>query len=425
MNQTRSTSAAAARYGLSLLTVLYMFNFIDRQIMAILLPSIKAEFQVADWVLGALSGTAFGLFYITLGVPIARLADRMNRRNLISAAVGIWSIMTAACGLAANIWHLALARIGVGVGEAGLSPPAYSMIADYYPPEKRAGAMGIYSLGISAGIMLAFIAGGWVAQNIGWREAFFIVGLPGLLLAVLFRFTVREPVRGAADNIADAGDHPSMREVLHVLWTRRSFIHMSVGGGLSTFVAYAVINFTPSFVIRSFDTSIAQLGLYLGLIFGIGSGLAYFLGGQMADWIGKGGHSKTLRIVAVSMLVSIAFFAMTYGATSVYLSLSMLFIPFMVQNVYLAPVLAQVQGLVTLRMRAVAGAIFLLILNLIGLALGPLLTGALSDMLAPGFGNESMRYALLIVCTLIMPWSAWHFWRASQSIERDLGAARA
>ncbi|SHF75358.1 Predicted arabinose efflux permease, MFS family [Microbulbifer donghaiensis] len=415
---------AVRRYALTLLTLVYVLNFVDRQILAILLPAIKEEFLVGDAVLGALSGTAFALFYVTLGVPIARLADRVNRRNLISAAIGVWSLMTAVCGLAANIWHLALARIGVGVGEAGLSPPAYSMIADYYPPEKRAGAMGIYSLGISIGILLAYLAGGWIAQNIGWREAFFIVGLPGILLALVFRFTVREPARGASENIHDESAQPAMGDVLRALWRRRSFIHMSTGAGLSTFVAYAVINFTPSFVVRSFDASIVQLGLYLGLIFGIGSGLAYFLGGRMADSLGGQGHGRTLRVIAWSMLASVLFFAFTYGATSVQLSVASLFIPFMVQNVYLAPVLALVQGLVSLGMRAVAGAVFLLIVNSIGLALGPLLTGALSDALAPSFGAESMRYALLAVCTLIMPWSAWHFWRASRTIESDLESAR-
>lgn len=418
-------SEGARRYALVLLMIVYTFNFIDRQILAILLPAIKAEFQVGDAVLGALSGTAFALFYVTLGVPIARLADRINRRNLISAAVGVWSLMTALCGMAANIWHLTLARVGVGVGEAGLSPPAYSMIADYYPPEKRAGAMGFYSLGISAGILLAYLAGGWVAQNIGWREAFFIVGVPGILLALIFRFTVQEPPRGHSENILDDGRQPSLREVFHVLWRRRSFIHISVGGGLSTFVAYAVINFTPSFIVRSFETSIVQLGLYLGLIFGIGSGIAYYLGGRIADHIGRDGHARTLRFIGWSMLASILFFGVTFGSTSLHVSLASLFIPFMVQNVYLAPAIAQVQGLVSLRMRAVAGALFLLILNSIGLALGPLLTGALSDALAPRLEAESMRYALLTVCTVIMPWSAWHFFRAGKTIESDLAAAQA
>lgn len=178
-------SRGARRYALAVLAVVYMFNFVDRQILAILLPSIREEFQVGDTVLGLLAGTAFALFYVILGIPIARLADRWNRRNLIAVAVAVWSAMTALSGLAANIWQLTLARIGVGVGEAGCSPPAHSMIADLYPPEQRSSAMGFYTLGISAGVMLAYLAGGWVVQNMGWREAFFIIGLPGLLLALI------------------------------------------------------------------------------------------------------------------------------------------------------------------------------------------------------------------------------------------------
>ena len=178
-------STAARRYALAVLAVVYMFNFIDRQILAILLPAIRDEFLVSDTILGLLAGTAFALFYATLGVPIALLADRWNRRNLIALALAVWSGMTALSGLAANIWHLALARIGVGIGEAGCSPPAHSMIADLYPPEQRSTAMGFYTLGISAGIMIAYLAGGWVAQNIGWREAFLIVGVPGEMAAEL------------------------------------------------------------------------------------------------------------------------------------------------------------------------------------------------------------------------------------------------
>ena len=186
-------SLGARRYALVILTVVYMFNFIDRQILAILLPAIREEFQVGDTVLGLLTGTAFALFYIILGIPIAQVADRWNRRNLLAVAIAVWSGMTALSGFAQNIWQLALARVGVGIGEAGCSPPAHSMISDYYPPERRSMAMGFYTMGISTGIMLAYLGGGWVVENYGWREAFFIVGVPGLLLAAIVRFTLDEP----------------------------------------------------------------------------------------------------------------------------------------------------------------------------------------------------------------------------------------
>ncbi len=190
-------SPNARRYAMVILAIVYMFNFVDRQILAILLPSIKAEFGVGDAYLGFLTGTAFALFYVTLGIPVAQYADRCNRRNLIAVAVALWSGMTAISGFASNIVYLTLARIGVGVGEAGCSPPAHSMIADYFPPEKRSAAMGFYTVGISAGIMLAYLAGGWAVLNLGWRATFFVVGVPGLLLAVLVRYAMVEPRRGA------------------------------------------------------------------------------------------------------------------------------------------------------------------------------------------------------------------------------------
>ena len=210
-------SIAARRYALGLLVVVYTFNFIDRQILAILLPAIQAEFGINDSVLGFLAGSAFAMFYATLGVPIALLADRWNRRNLIAIAVALWSGMTALSGAATNVLQLALARIGVGVGEAGCSPPAHSMISDLYPPAERSTAMGIFTLGISAGIMIAYLAGGWVAENIGWREAFFIVGLPGLVLALLVRFTIREPVRGQSDGKVDSVDRAGVLTVTKFL----------------------------------------------------------------------------------------------------------------------------------------------------------------------------------------------------------------
>jgi MFS family permease len=214
VNDAASISAAARRYALVILAIVYMFNFIDRQILGILLPAIRDEFGVSDTWLGFLSGTAFAMFYIVLGIPVARYADRQNRRDLIAFAVALWSGMTALCGVAANFWQLALARIGVGVGEAGCSPPAHSMIADLYPPEQRSTAMGVYTIGISVGIMLAYLLGGWVVQNIGWREAFLIVGLPGILLALVVRFTVVEPPRGHAEGREALAAQPPFLETI-------------------------------------------------------------------------------------------------------------------------------------------------------------------------------------------------------------------
>ena len=407
-----------------ILAVVYMFNFIDRQILAILLPAIRDEFQVGDTVLGLLTGTAFALFYVTLGIPIAQVADKWNRRNLVAAALAIWSGMTALSGLAVNIWQLTLARIGVGIGEAGCSPPAHSMISDFYPPEQRSIAMGFYSLGISTGIMIAYLAGGWVVENHGWRQAFFIVGIPGLILAGIMRFTVVEPQRGASEERVDSGSRPTMLEVLKFLRGRRSFVHMGVAAGLSSFVGYSVVNFFPSYMDRSFNMGMAELGFWLGIIVGIAGGVGYFGGGVIADKLGRESRRKSFNFLALASVLSMLFYVTVFLAQSSGWALAMLVLPTALANLYLATVLAQAQSLVSLRMRAVASALVLLLINVIGLACGPLLTGMLSDALKPSFGAESIRCSLLIVCVLILPWAAWHYVLAGRSIDADLGRAR-
>jgi predicted MFS family arabinose efflux permease len=414
---------AVRRYALVILAIVYMFNFIDRQILAILLPAIRDEFGVSDVWLGFLSGTAFAMFYIVLGIPFARYADRHNRRNLVAFALALWSGMTALCGVAVSFWHLALARIGVGVGEAGCSPPAHSMIADLYPPEKRSSAMGIYTIGISAGIMLAYLLGGWVVQNIGWREAFFIVGIPGVLLAVVVRLTVVEPPRGHSEGREAVSEQPTFLKTLGFLWRRPSFAQMMVAAGLSSYVGYSVINFLPSFLVRSFDMPVSQVGLYLGLIIGIIGGAGFFLGGYIADHLGRAGHRRALHFIGLTVLLSAVPYAAMFLSNSWQFALLVFLIPAGTANVYLAPVLAQAQGLVSLRMRAMASAIALLIINVIGLALGPLITGLVSDLLEPHFGEESMRYSLLLVTSIVLPWAGLHYYLAGQTIDADLERA--
>lgn len=408
------------RYVLGLLVVVYTFNFIDRQILAILLPAIKAEFGVTDTILGFLAGSAFALFYATLGVPIALLADRWNRRNLIALALAIWSGMTALSGVAANIVHLALARIGVGIGEAGCSPPAHSMISDLYGPEERSTAMGIFTLGISAGIMIAYLAGGWVAENIGWREAFLIVGLPGLVLALLVRFTVREPVRGQSDGKLDSTARPGIADVARFLLRRKSFLHLAVGSGLASFIGYAVISFFPTFLFRSHGMNLSEIGVWLGIILGTAGGLGFAGGGYVADRLGRRGQRYALWGVAGATMLAWVFHFPVFLAGNPYLALAFFVVPAIFANFYLATTFAQIQGLVGLRMRAVASALLLFILNSVGLGLGPLFAGMLSDMLEAPFGAESMRYSLLLVAVVIGPWSACHYVAAGRHIEADL-----
>jgi MFS family permease len=419
----RKRLIAMRRYILGLLVLVYTFNFIDRQILAILLPAIKAEFGVTDTILGFLAGSAFALFYATLGVPIALLADRWNRRNLIALALAIWSGMTALSGIAANIVHLTLARIGVGIGEAGCSPPSHSMISDLYGPEERSTAMGIFTLGISAGIMIAYLAGGWVAENIGWREAFLIVGLPGLALALLVRFTIREPVRGQSDGKRDSASRPGIIAVARFLLGRKSFLHLALGSGLASFIGYAVISFFPTFLFRSHDMNLSEIGVWLGIILGSAGGLGFAGGGYVADRLGRRGQRYALQGVAAATMIAWLFNFPVFLVGNPYLALALFVVPAIFSNFYLATTFAQIQGLVGLRMRAVASALLLFILNSVGLGLGPLFAGILSDMFEAPFGGESMRYSLLLVAAVIGPWSAFHYFAASRHIEGDLARA--
>ena len=406
-----------------MITAVYVFNFIDRQILAILLPAIKAEFGVDDWVLGFLAGSAFALFYATLGVPIALLADRWNRRNLIAISLSIWSAMTALSGIAANVFQLAMARVGVGVGEAGYAPPAHSMIADYYPPEKRATAMGVFTLGISIGIMIAYLGGGWMAQNIGWRQAFLVVGIPGIILALVFRFTVREPRRGMSDGKVDDGEKFGVLAVARFLLQRKSFVHMSLGAGLSSFNAYAVLSFFPSFLERSHGMDLQQIGASLGIIIGVSTGLGFVGGGYFADKIGSKNRRLSLQAVAAALLLGWVFVFPLYLLNSPYLVIGIFFLPSTLSNVYLPTTFAQTQSLVSLRMRAVASAILLFVINIIGLGLGPQAAGILSDYLAGAQGVDSLRYSLLAIGAITGPWTAWHFYYASRYIDADLARA--
>jgi predicted MFS family arabinose efflux permease len=412
-------SPAVRNYALSVLVVVYTFNFIDRQILSILLEPIKQDLGLTDSALGMLTGFAFALFYATLGIPIARFADRGNRRNLIALALTIWSGMTALSGLAQNFWHLLLARIGVGVGEAGCSPPAHSMIADYFPAENRATALGIYSLGIPFGILFGFIAGGWLNEFFGWRVAFFVVGIPGVLLALLVRYTLREPPRGMAEGRVAEVEQPTVMETFRFLWSKRSFRHMAVGGGLTAFVGYGVVTWVPSFLIRSYGMSTGDVGTYLGLILGIPGGIGIALGGYLADRYGARDTRWYLWVVAVALIACVPLSFGVYLSATAFASLIFLIIPILLGNFYQATTFSQTQGLVSLRMRSVAAAVLLFILNIIGLGAGPQAVGILSDVLQPQYGDESLRYALLIL-SLVNVWSAYHYYLAGKYLKDDL-----
>ena len=411
-----------AYYALAMLVVVYTLNFIDRQIISILLPSIQAELDIADWQGGLLAGAFFALFYSTLGIPIATLADRGSRVKLISLALLIWSGMTALCGMAQNFAQLALARIGVGVGEAGCSPPAHSLISDYFPPSKRATALGVYSLGISLGIMFGLFVGGLIDELYGWRLAFLIVGLPGVVLALVFLLTVWEPPRGLSEQGRTATHRPPVSETARFLMRRRSFVHASFGASLAAFAGYSVATFFPTSLARSHGMTSSEIGLWLGLILGLAGGAGIFAGGFFADRFGNVDARWRLWTNAVAGLVSLPFSVAVYLVTDVRIALLVFIVPAFLSNFYQATTFAQTQSIVNLRMRGVAAAVLLLVINMIGLGLGPPVTGFISDLLADRFGADSMRYALLSL-VLVGVWSTWHYWRAGVHLPADLERA--
>ena len=409
----------ARHYALGILVVVYTFNFIDRQILSILLEPVKNDLGLSDTAMGMLTGFAFAMFYATLGIPIARFADRTNRRNLIAAALGIWSIFTALSGLAQNFWHLLIARIGVGVGEAGCSPPAHSMIADYYPAEQRATALGIYSLGIPFGIMFGLFAGGWINEFFGWRAAFFVVGLPGVILALVVRYTLAEPPRGMAEGRVDSGEQPSINETLVYLWQKKSFRHMSFAAALTAFVGYGFVTWAPAFLIRSFGMGTGEIGTWFGLILGVAGGIGIALGGYLADKFGARDPKWYLWTTAIALLLVTPFNALVYMATESTIALLAMIVPVLLGNFYQATTFSQTQGISELRMRAVAAGILLFIINFIGLGFGPQMVGLVSDLLVDSYGTESLRYALLI-CSLINVWAAFHYFVAGRHLKDDL-----
>ncbi|MSR13651.1 MAG: MFS transporter [Gammaproteobacteria bacterium] len=421
MRTDSAPGSGVRRYVLGILVVVYTFNFIDRQILSILLQDIKEDLGLSDSLLGLLSGFAFAAFYATLGIPIARYADRANRRNLIAYALALWSGMTALSGLAQNFWQLLAARIGVGIGEAGCTPPANAILSDYYPPEQRATAFGIYAMGIPIGILFGFLVGGWINEFFGWRKAFFIVGLPGLLLAILVRYTVREPVRGQSEQRVVVGEQPSLRETFEHLRRKRAFVHLALGGGLTAFVGYSWIVWMPAFLMRSHGMSSGEVGTALGLIVGIAGAIGIAAGGYLADRVARFDRRWSLWLVSVAVVINIPFAAGVFFATNASDALLWMIVPFLLGNFWQGTSFAQTQGLVGLRMRAVAAAVLLFIVNMIGLGAGPQLVGIVSDLLNPRFGADSLRWALAI-CSLMNLWAAVHFYIAGRALPGELDA---
>jgi len=417
------STAKARNYALGVLTLVYSFNFIDRQLLAILQESIKLELTLSDAQLGLLTGFAFAVFYVTAGLPIARWADRSNRRNIVALSVGLWSFMTAISGAVQNYAQLLVARIGVGVGEAGGSPPSHSIISDIFPPQTRATAIAFYSTGVNLGILFGFLFGGWLNEFFGWRVAFVVVGVPGILLAVLVRMTLREPIRGMSEQKVVSTDNPSFMDVVTLLWSRVSFRHIAFAGALNAFAGYSTSNWTASFMIRTHEMTTGELGTWLAMIMGFGGAVGVFCGGLLADHLAPRDKRWYVWLPCITGFICVPFMAAVYLVDNAYAALTLSIIPGLLFNVWLGNAIATTHGLVGLRMRATASAILFLILNIIGLGAGPWSIGIFSDILSPSLGSESLRYAMLYVLPAIMFWSACHFYLASRTLRNDLEAA--
>ena len=419
--ETPYAKASYRYFVLGVLTLVYALNFVDRQLLVILQEQIKLELELSDTQLGLLSGFAFALFYVSCGIPIARWADTGVRRNIIALALTVWSGMTAISGLAQNYAHLLLARIGVGVGEAGGSPPAHSMISDIFPEKERATALSIYSVGIYIGILTGFALGGFIAEVFGWRTAFFVVGLPGILVALFLRFTVREPIRGWSEKReTEAGATPGFIEVLKFLWSRKTFRNLALAGSLQATVIYGIGNWLPSYFLRNHEIGLAELGVWMALTSGFGGGAGSFFGGWFADRMGQRDRRWYVWGSAALILAITPMLMVILNTGDMTLALLLVGVFHFLSASYLGPALAVSHGLVGLRMRALTSAIFFFFINLIGLGLGPLIVGYMSDTFAAGGSQTALATAMLIVGCVASIWGFVHYMLAARHIRQDI-----
>jgi predicted MFS family arabinose efflux permease len=412
-------------YVLIMLTVVTMINMADRLIMSILMEGIKADFHLSDTQVGLLVGLAFALFYAVMSIPIARWADIGNRKNILSLAVILWSGMTALCGAAVGFYSLFFARLGVGVGEAGGSPPTYSLIADYFKPSERARAMGVLMVGAAVGIGGGLIIGGILGEIIGWRKTFLVLGIPGVLMGLLFFFTVKEPQRGRLD-AGEAKDKQAkdIKETLKSLAANPVFIRISMSFAMLTMIGYAMSFWLAPIMLRNFDVSLGKVGLYLGLTH-IAAGIpAPLIGGYLADYLAKRNARWRAWIPAIAIVIATVALWFCVMADSFEVFLAFFVLAYFVYMIPQGATLSILQSSLGAGERAVGSSLALMISSLMGAALGPLLVGMLSDSLSTEYGVKSLNYALITVCIAASGiCSICHLWTArvmSAELEPDI-----
>ncbi|WP_118858157.1 spinster family MFS transporter [Sphingomonas mesophila] len=390
MSSTDRTLPRNPNLVLAFLLLAYILNFLDRQLLSILAQPIKESLSLSDTEFGAIAGLAFALLYSIAGVPLSLLADRTSRSKVIAGSLAVWSGFTALCGTTQGYWSLFLCRLGVGVGEAGGVAPSYALIADYFPPERRGRALGIFSLGVPLGLGSGLIAGAYIATYVDWRAAFLIMGVLGLVLVPLFLWAVKDPPRAQG-----SGEQVRLGAVFSVVAKKPSFWLLAFAASLSSLVGYGLAVWIPSVFMRSYGLSLIQAGQFMGSLLLIGGVIGVFAGGLLADRLGHGDKRWYAWLPAVAWLVTVPcyFFGLTTG------NLWLAWLPLAIGNalniLWLGPITTAIQHLVERPMRATASALFLLINNLVGLGVGPLLIGAISDSLRSTYGPDSLRYAAI------------------------------
>ncbi|MCW2363140.1 MULTISPECIES: spinster family MFS transporter [Sphingobium] len=416
--------------------------FIDRVIVAALGPAIKADLGISDAQFGLLTGLAFALLYTTAGIPVARLADQGRRVTLLAVATTIWSLMTMASAYAASYWHLLLLRLGVGIGEAAASPCTVSMVSDKFPRNKRATALAVVALGASFGSLIGGFGGGWLGETVGWRHTFLIVGAPGLLLALLI-LTVKEPIRGRFDDPASmAREMPSFVAMLGILRAKRTFLHLGMACGLNSFVNFGILLFLPMYFGRAYEMSMTQAGLLFGIVTAVSNGTGTLLGGMGADWAGKRDERWYAWLPALCLLCAAPLYMIGLSMPNWQTAMPLVVIGATLAFTYYAPTFGAIQNMVEPRMRGTASAIIIFFQNLVGMGIGPLFVGFLSDTFAArayagnyaaechgavgqaaidcaAAGTVGIRYGM-IICASFAIWAGFHYWRASRTLKNDV-----
>ncbi len=449
-----SASSGYRNYVLFILFVVYGLSYVDRQILSNLIEPIRKEYGFTDFQMGLLSGTAFAIFYATLGVPIARFADRHSRVNIITASLIVWSAATALTGKAHGFFQLFFARICVGIGEAGCNPSAYSIISDYFPAKQRSTAQSVYSTGVYLGQFLGFMVAGYVAHEYGWRSAFYVVGLPGIAVALILKLTLREPPRGFSEPpgyVPSAPPHAMA--VLRKLGSLTAFRNLSFAAGLHALVAYGLNNYYAAFLMRSHGMSIKETSTALAVITLVGGITGTFLGGKLSDYFSErnGGDPRyQMWVPGIALLINIPVWLAALLVPDRYVVMTLMIPAIALGATYLGPSISATLQLVDVRERAVSGALLLLVLNLIGIGLGPILSGFISDVFAlclqstacsaEPFAHageilkekfsgaktideaakaDGLKYALCVM-SVVNLWSAYHYFRAARTLREDL-----